>query len=304
MNSFLFAVFAGVTSAVCFYAVAVLRLGFMFMMLPGLPVFYAGLTRGARTMGMAAIIAAALILFMSGLAGGIFFVLFSAAPAYIIVRRAVLCRKSSTQEREWFPLGLAFVELVALLALFVVATCFYYASQGGIGEALQRSIAENVQEMEPQVQELLLNLSSSLALIVIAASLWMWLLLAYINGWLAQKLAQTRGKALRPNFAITPFDMPRWMLGALTLSGLASLTGGATVAFAGKISLLLLLFPYFLMGMALIHARAASWPNKGILLFMIYFFLLAQAWPALLIAGFGVWHQLRNFNSTTLNPKP
>lgn len=298
MKFFLTSFIAGALAAALFYAVAAGGLGFIFMMLPGLPIFYVGFAAGAQAMVIASVTATMLIGMIAALPGAAFFAIFSAAPAFMIVRRAILCKRSEAGAQQWFPLGLAFVELSVLLVAFAVSLCFYYASLGGIDALVQRSVSENMQEIDPNMQQLLLNLSSSLTLVVISASLWIWLLLVYVNGWLAHRFARTRGHALRPDFALAPFDMPQWMLGALTLSGITSIVGSETFSFAGKISLLLLLFPYFFSGIALIHEKAAQWPSKGIILFVIYFFLLAQAWPALLIAGFGVWHQLKNLYVT------
>lgn len=279
-------------SAGLFYLVAVLHLGFLFMMLPSLPVFYVALTQNPRAMLAVSAIAAAFILPVGGVEGALFFLIFSLLPVLVIGGKALQSRESTTG-RQWYPLGLAFVELVSALVLLTVVMSFYYAGAGDINETLRQNIADGTQQLEPEYRSLVLQLSSSAVFMVIAASLWMWLLLAYLHGWIAQKIARSRGRAVRPDFAVTPFAMPHWMLGAMTLAGIASLLGSPTLSFAGKVSLMLLLFPYFLLGMALIHEKSTRLPSRGFVLFMVYFFLLAQAWPALLIAGYGVWHQCR-----------
>lgn len=291
---------AGLSAGALFFLVGVLHLGFLFMLLPALPLFYIGLSQGMRPMVTATTIATLCILPIGGLGGVLFFLVFAAWPSLQLARDALANRKADAMLgdnkmtiRQWYPLGMSFVKMACVISLVTLFTCVFLVEGPSVDEQLQNNVREGVQQLEPELQEVMVGLTSTMSFAVIAMSLWLWMLLVYLHGWIAHKMLEKRGTNLRPGFGISAFIMPGWMLQALTLAGVASLFGSANLAFAGKVSLIVLLLPYFLLGMALIHDKVRNSPSGGVILFMLYFFLMAQAWPMLAIAGYGVWHHCR-----------
>jgi hypothetical protein len=80
------------------------------------------------------------------------------------------------------------------------------------------------------------------------------------------------------------------------ICALASLIGGESMMFLGRACLIILLLPYFFLGLSLVHFSTLSWPNRRFFLFFVYLLILALLWPAFVLSGAGLWHQLKTLN--------
>ncbi len=100
-------------------------LGFIFMFLPTLPLFFIGLGKEPRLLACAALAAAIIIASLAGLASMLVFLVLLALPAWYMADRSLRWRMAADGSREWMPLGLILIRLtifgcagLALITLF------------------------------------------------------------------------------------------------------------------------------------------------------------------------------------------
>ena len=291
---------AGFLSAVLYIAVFSLGLGFLFLFLPTLPLFWVGLSVRPKAALQAGLVAALALLVVIGPGAAAMHWLSLTLPTWY------LCYQSAKRVKLgdftlWFPLGNAFATITAFACGLMVSVAIdYMGTEGGLGKAFSSLVSAIVapvsKDMGEQVGGLLKTITSEYSFLIIAITFWMWMLCLLLHGWLANRLLVKANKAIRPHFFITPFPLPHWLLHLLLIAALASVIGGPSLAFAGKACFMMLLFPYFLHGCSMMHHHVAKWPNRLLFLFFVYFLLFALLWPVLLLVGMGLWQQLISVN--------
>lgn len=290
------ALVAGLLSGGLFLLVVGVGLGSFFLFLPTLPLFTAGLHFSFRSSLAGACIGAAIIGSLTDIPVAAMFLVFFALPVCYLANQALLSREISGQ-RQWFPIGRIFVTLSVFACIVITCIVFYYTSEeGGIAQILSNQIHGGFGGLEEEYGDVINILAGSLSFLIFSMTFWLWALALYAHLWFANHLLGKQQKARRPSVAILPFPMPNWLLTLMVLCGLASLIGSPTLEFLGKSCLMVLLFPYFLQGIALMHAATKTWPNRRFLLFFIYFLMVAFFWPVLIVAGMGLWHHIKMLN--------
>jgi len=77
----------------------------------------------------------------------------------------------------------------------------------------------------------------------------------------------------------------------------AALVGSGWFGFVATNVALILCVPYFLTGLAIIHAVSRNWSGRTAILVALYLLLLLFRWPLIAIAGLGIveyWIGLRH----------
>src|SRR5947208_281736 len=138
------------------------------------------------------------------------------------------------------------------------------------------------------------GLSGTAALIpgIAAAS---WMVMAVINGALAQGLLARFGLAWRPSPDLAQLGLPRSLTAALGLAAAATLVGG-TWRFLGINLIIALSVPFCLGGLAVVHAAVRRLPHPGMALIAFYMLAGMFGWPLLAAAALGLveaWLGLR-----------
>ena len=283
---------AGILSAALFLIVG--TLGFVFMFLPTLPFFVLGLSKKAEALPAAIGIAILPITLLAGLPAAILFLLFLGLPTWHMSRYSLRWRMDGAGQVQWFPIGLIILRLTLYACALTASATFYYATQP---ETLPQLVGQNIRAafagMEEEFGDVVETLAGELSFLIFPVSLWLWGILLYAHAWLANRMLARKGLQVRADFSVEAFFMPKWMLSLLAISALASLIGGESMRFLGKITTLSLMLPYFFLGVSLMHTAFKTMPSRKILLFIIYFMVASQFWPALIIAGVGLWHQLK-----------
>lgn len=291
------ALLAGIISAALFIIVYAIGLGFIFMFLPTLPLFFAGLQNGASVVMRGGAVSAIIILLAVGVASSFVYMLVLWLPAWHIVNGTMRYKLSDDESRLWFPMGAIMANLSLYAVTFIGFMVVYYSNEsGGLPGMLSTHLASSIEELQVDYGEAMGMMARQWAFLIFPITIWLWAFCLYGHVWLATRLLQQKGRAVRPDVAITPFCMPGWVLYLLAVSALASLIGGTSMQFLGKSALIILLLPYFFSGIAHIHAASQTWPSRRFLLFFIYFSIFAQIWPALCIAAVGLWQQLKTLN--------
>lgn len=279
-------------------------LGFLFMFLPTLPLFALGLSRPPKLALHAACYTTIMIGLALGLPSAILFLLFLGLPAWIISKQSLLWRLNDESERVWFPLGLIFVHLTLwACALVALMTAYYAGDEGGIPLMLSKNIHAAFADLQGVYGDVINELAGPWSFLIFSTTIWMWSLALYAHAWLANRALVRQHKAIRPDYALTPFPIPNWMLTLLAICALASLIGSDSMRFLGKSTLISLLLPYFFLGASLLHRLSAAWPNRRFFLFFVYFSIFAQFWPALIVSGFGLWHHIKHLSTSATSSK-
>lgn len=279
---------SGLFSAGLYLVIFGLGLGVPLMLLPSLSLFMLGLWLGPVPLLYAAGAGIFLVLIATGTGSAVFYLGFIVLPVLLFCASA-LTRK----EEEWMPAGNVLIDLSVYVALVFAAVIAHFAGQGSVQAQIAQQLRQEFSGADPQVLAAIGLIGDRLSFLLLSASAWWWILLLYAHALIARWILASQGKPVRPSLALEIFSPPLWLPGALTLAGLLSLSDG-NWAFMARTLLLILLLPYFLLGTAVIHGRVRDWPNRGIALFLLYFFILSLVWPALIVAGLGVWQQCRS----------
>lgn len=292
------ALIAGMASFAAFIVVFGIGLGFIFMFLPTLPIFYVGLGYSLRTARRAIALACLPITLLSGISGLTVYTLFLTLPSYYICRKAMRPRLYAPQSPlVWPALGLIILNLTLMgCTLIALTSAYYWPQEGGLPGVLARMASESFPGLEPDYSGLVERMVTRWAFLIFPITLWLWVLMLYAHAWTAHRMLVQRGRLIRPDFAVHAFELPSWLLSLLVICALAAIIGSDSMRFLGRSCLISLMLPYFFAGMALMRQASKSWPSGGFFMFFIYFLIFTQFWPALILSGIGLWRQIKDLS--------
>ncbi len=305
----LIAIAAGLASALLHLSTEWSLLGaLVFALAAPMPLFAAGLGRGLNAGLVAAGVATALIAAVAGLPGAGLFAASDALPVLLLVRFALLNRPLHVDGgpeggTEWYPPGL----LLAWLSLYCAAAFAVLAVVMGSGPGgLQTGISNYVDGFRqalmagtgdgtaanPAVERMFATLERVFPFLVVT---W-WIVIVVANGVAAQKFLVRTGHAMRPSPDLTATALPGWMFPAVVAAAAVALVGSGWLGFMATNIALILCVPYFLTGLAVLHAISARWNGRTAILIAVYLLLLLFGWPLLVVTGLGMvehWAGLR-----------
>ncbi len=285
---------AAASSAVLFFAVFALGLGFLFLQLPTLPLLMLGLSRGFQPL-LAAVGGAGLLIAAIG-SSSAFLVYISALAVPVLLFAPAALTLDRDGSMAWQKTGALLTDItlyMGLVFLFVEAHLF---PTGGVQASMENAFRRGVETLDPSMQSAILDMAAGSTFFMLGVAVWWWVLLFYAHAWAANRLLARKNTAVRRSLALEPFSLPAWHLALLGAAALLASSGG-TIAFAAKVLLIIFLLPYFLLGASVAARAVKEWPNSGFWLFMLYAVSLALFWPALGLAGFGVLRQCRELTA-------
>ena len=260
----------------------------LFSYLAPLPLFLLGLGVGLRPLYGAGAIATFLTFLLEGpLAGGQFFLFSALIPAFL-VNRALLNRKTSTGEIRWYPASYLlrdFTFSIAFVMLLALGVYFYFTE----GEDPQPLIKTLLTILDPQghmkeAEPILIKLFPILP----GFFAFSWGIMILINGALAQGLLVRFKQNLRPSPSLSNLAASKSFLIAFALFILLSFVGVGYLEILGKNGALVLAFPFFLVGLGVIHRwlHKTSYATVGLTVF--YFVLSLFLWPIAFVILLGI----------------
>jgi hypothetical protein len=260
-----------------------------------LPLFFAGLWFGVAAAAIAGLSGAAVLFAASDLLAAAIFAALNAVPVVVLVRQALLARRDTEGAVVWYPPG--------RLTLWVAGLGI-----GGIGvallllggpESLQATLRDVIGRALDRLSENTLpdrdRVAATLAALIPGIAGASWMVMAVINGALAQGLLARFGLAWRPSPDLAQLGLPRWLTAALGLAAAATLVGG-TWRFLGINLIIALSVPFCLGGLAVVHAAVRRLPHPGMALIAFYMLAGMFGWPLLAAAALGLveaWLGLR-----------
>lgn len=268
---------------------------------PYLPLLLLGLSEGAQLAlhaGMVGIIVAMLI---GGTQAGFNMVVFVVLPCSVILHALLRYRVDEQGRKEWYPALRAVAHLSLLSAGVYMALALMASSSysDGMQTVLKKSLSMDYSQLEPPVAEIMQKLAHEWSFLIFAFAAWLWIFLTWGVTVLSQHLLAKQGRALRPTVALRPLGVPHGVLALLFLCGGLVAFGNSNDSYNAKVVMLILFLPYFLSGMAYIHALSFQWRPRALWLFLIYIILVFIQWSLFLPVMAGLY-----FHVTEMLDKP
>jgi len=286
----------GLGAACLYLAVALGSPGAMILVyMTQLPLFLAGLWLGAGAAAVAGLTASLLLFAASDFLAAAIFAALNAAPVVLLVRQALLARRSEDGALAWYPPGQLTAWLTAL-ALIGIATGFVLlGGPDGLQSSLQDVVAGTLDHLTGETLPQRDQVAAALAMVipgVVAAS---WMVMAVINAALAQGVLARFGVNWRPSPDLAALGLPLWIPIALAFAA-AGIAVGGPARFVGINMAIALSVPFCLAGLAVLHAAARRLSHPAIALVVIYTLAGLFGWPLVAIAVLGLlesWLGLR-----------
>ena len=253
-----------------------------------LPFFLIGLGIGFRPLYGAGFIAAIIVFLAAApFLAAEFFVFFVLGPIFLI-NRALLHRKKSSEEVVWYPASLLLRDftfasgVVMLLAL----GGYIYLTHGIEPHSLVKTVLKTVdpQGQMRDAEAIFVKLFPFLPGIFAFS----WMLIVLFNAALAQGLLIRFNRNLRPSPSLEGLTAPKSFIIVLGLSLILSMVGVGYLELLGKNTIFVLIFPFFLIGLGLIHQwlNKTSFATAGLIIF--YLVLILFIWLAFFVILLGI----------------
>jgi predicted membrane protein DUF2232 len=269
------------------------------LFLAPLPLCLAGLGWGAAA-GLTSALTGTVVLALGlGPAVAAIFALSMAAPTAFLTHLALLSRPVPATESEpskrleWYPPGrlVGWAALIAgLLAAFLVLALGYDQAsyEKSVREILSHSPLKDLDtDGTVFTEENFAKISGLIARVLPASFAIFWLTVTLFNLWIAGRIVDASGRALRPWPDLHALELPNTFVllfaGALAASFLPGLPGLLATGLAGA-----LLFAYALQGLAVIHVYSRGIPLRGLLLATVYLAILFLGWVVIAVAIIGL----------------
>jgi hypothetical protein len=214
----------------------------------------------------------------------------------LLVRQALLARKRDDGVVLWYPPGLLAAWLTALALVGIGAAFLLLGGPAELQSALQEIVGHALDRLAGKTLPQRDQVAGTLALVipgVVAAS---WMIMAVVNGALAQGVLARFGVNWRPSPDLAALGLPHWLTGALVIAGAGVAIGGAA-QFVGINMAIALSVPFCLAGLAVLHAAARRLSHPAMALVAFYTVAGLFGWPLLAVAVLGLlesWLGLRH----------
>lgn len=294
----LLAVGAGLLSALMYALLTTgTPLAFVLAYFIQLPIFLAGLGLGALAGASAGAVGLVALVAVRGVLTAALY-LTMIFPALVIVQRALLARRSRSGDLAWYPPGLLATWLAGMALAALAAAMLAFADHpGGLEGAVREVVRANLNAMPFEIAESQAVLAQGAASILPGTVLFSWMLMTILNGGVAQGLLKRAGRNRRPSVDIAELELPRLAPIALAAALGLAVFGDGWLGFFGINAVAIIFLPFFLAGLAVVHALVRPRASRQAILtgFYVLFFVLFP-WPAIIVAGLGLieqWAQLR-----------
>ncbi len=124
-----------------------------------------------------------------------------------------------------------------------------------------------------------------------AAVVGSWIVMVTVNGALAQGLLQRFQRNLRPSPDMAELSLPVAVPAALGVAAIAWVVADGALGFIGRNVAVILMVPFFFLGLAVVHAFVRGSRLRSWLLVSAYGSMMLFGWPVLLVAVLGLFEQ-------------
>ncbi|MBV9965361.1 MAG: DUF2232 domain-containing protein [Alphaproteobacteria bacterium] len=283
------AVLCGAVSACLYLALLLSSPGAMILVyLTQLPLFVAGLWLGTGAAAVAGLSGAIVLFAASDALAAALFAALNAVPVLVLVRQALLARRNNDGTFTWYPPGRLTLWLTGLGVAGIGVGLLLLGGPEGLQAVLRDVIARALDRLSEGNLPDRDHVAATLASLIPGIAAASWMVMAVINGALAQGVLARFGVAWRPSPDLARLALPRWLTAALAAAAAAVLMGGAW-RFLGINLIIALSVPFCLGGLAVLHAAARRLPHPGMVLVAFYTVAGMFGWPLLAAAMLGVF---------------
>ena len=131
-----------------------------------------------------------------------------------------------------------------------------------------------------------------------------WLVVIIANAVVGQKLLVRMGRAQRPSPDLSATRLPGFMAPAAVAAAALALVSSGWLGFVATNVALILCVPFFLTGLAVLHAVSARWNGRTVILVATYLLLLLFGWPLIVVAGLGFMEHWVGLRDKLAGPGP
>ncbi len=305
-KNLLIAVLGGVTSVI-FYLSSFFGIpgGLFLAYFSALPLFVVGLSLGFKAGIIATVASVALALAITEIAVVALFTVVTALPTLLLLSMALSNRKSPEGTPKWYPPGMMVCWLTGYGAMaFVIAAYMVGGGQNGLEEILRENISAAlgglIRDLEPSKVAAMARMAARYVPAIFMAS---WLISMVVNAHLAQKIATRLGRNIRPSPSLRNMSLPFGFAGVMLATAVIwRLAGPGLVGFVSLNLALVMLVPYFLLGLAVVHAVSRPWSARTPILVTIYLIMVFIGWPVVLVAALGLAEQWTGLRQRLAGP--
>ncbi|HYN38323.1 MAG TPA: DUF2232 domain-containing protein, partial [Rhodospirillales bacterium] len=265
-------------------------LGVIAVYLAPLPLLMAGLALGPSGFGLAAATGLAVAVVFGGFAAAGLYGGMHVIPSWLIVQQALRSHAGSAD--GWRPIGHVLAALTLMIAFVVACTASVSGGADGV-EASVRALLTAATSMLAGIDETTRGtLVDQVAPLFLGFSAVFWLTTMVANAALAQGLLAARGWNRRPRPQWSALTLPSWLDWPLVGVAVVALVGSGDVAYVARNVVVILLAPYFLLGLAVVHSVARRAASRTLMLAAFYALLMVFfVFAAALVAALGVAEQ-------------
>jgi uncharacterized protein YybS (DUF2232 family) len=296
----------GLASAVLYAsALSGIAIGLLVTYLAQLPLFIVGLSMGTMAVALAGAAGIVALLVIGGTIPGLLFALSTAVPVTILVQLALRVRTWTDGKDYWYPAGnlLRGTSLWCALLLVGAAVGFALFADGIV--AAVSAFVGHIAEMINQTtgQNTMPTVMNQLSYLLPGITAWSWMLMATVNGLLAQAIVKRVNRNLRPSMSMGEIDIP------LSWASLFGVTVALSYVLNGDLGFLtanlamILAYPLLFQGLSVIHAALASFGAWTAGYIAFYVMLIFFGWLALAVVALGMAEPVFKLRERLTRPK-
>ncbi len=276
---------------------------FFVVYLTAIPLYVAGLGAGALAGLITALTGTAALFLTQPSNIAVIYIFTYALPAVVLIFLALRFRIGAMNKVFWYPEGSLFASALMFPCLiFLTFIGLTFSHEGGL---LALSHQHLVEMMEPVKTKMSANMAVEFSAMLEKIVVFMpaligilWALVTMGSIAVAQNVLQRQKLNIRDEFMLQRFHVPQWMIYAVAITGIVGASNVVPYNYIAANLSLILGLPFLFVGLAVIHAWAATRKYKtGILLL---FYGLLSLPPLSVILGIltaliGVIDQWANF---------
>ncbi|MBI3445236.1 MAG: DUF2232 domain-containing protein [Magnetospirillum sp.] len=288
---------AGLLSSLLFLSLAKgFAAGMLLSYLAPLPLMMVGLHKGVGSVVVASLAAMAAVALVAGGFASLPFAIVAMLPSLVVVRQALLWRKSAADNVEWYPPGLVLSWLTGMgVVLILIGVALIPGrpdgvENGGVQAWVADTIGRTLEMLAPDLaveqRHAVIGWWVPFFPAMVAGS---WLAMAVVNAVTAQNILVRLGRSLRPTPAYRELELPLGLGLVLTAALATGALAEGDLGYIARSVAVITLMPFALLGLAAVHGWAAGRPNARTILAVMYGVLfLASAWALIPVAGLGL----------------
>lgn len=296
----------GLSSAVL-YAAALsgLAIGLLVTYLAQLPLFIVGLWMGARAAAVAGLAGIVALTIIGGTMPGTLYALSTALPVALLVLLALRKRVWTDGKEYWYPPGnLLRGTSIWCAALMIIAAVVF----GMFGDGFRAAVAAFVGRISDVIAQGTGQSASqatieSMVGVLPGITAWSWMLMATVNGLLAQVLVTRMGKNLRPALRMAEIDVPLTWAGLFVVTVALAFILPADLGFTMANMAMVLAYPLLFQGLSVVHAALAGFGAWTIGYVAFYVVMIFFGWLSLAVVALGLAEPVLKLRERLTRPK-